>query len=129
LLRYTTRDISLSEEGDMELDQTGDLELSTPTETVQQAAMSRIKTNNPDWFRFPRIGADLEDLFGEDNDWSTAQDAEVKAENALTIDGRFSDNDVNVDPVPTAPGILELFIFINTGAEEILAGKYPIELR
>lgn len=48
-----------------------DLQLCADTEMVKQAVISRAKTQNPDWFHFPRIGMSLEDFLGMPNTQET----------------------------------------------------------
>lgn len=126
---YSQRDVSFSMEGDIELTEDGDFKLATPMETIKQDIFNRINTNNPDWFRYPHIGANLEDIFGKDNKFETAEEAINKAEKALTHDDRFNEGDINVDAVPTGADTIELFVFINTGIREELVTRYPIRLR
>lgn len=125
---YNERDIKFDRDGDMELED-GDFKLATPKETVTQDIFNRVMTNNPDWYRYPNIAANLEDIFGMDNTFETGQEAINKVENALTKDGRFNSGDLNIDAVPTGKDKLEIFIFINTGEQEELIMKYPIRLR
>ena len=125
---YNERDIKFDRNGDMELED-GDFKLATPKETVTQDIFNRVMTNNPDWYRYPDIAANLEDIFGMDNTFETGQEAINKVETALTKDGRFNSGDLNIDAVPTGKDKLEIFIFINTGEQEELVMKYPIRLR
>ena len=125
---YNERDIKFDRDGDMELED-GDFKLATPKETVTQDTFNRVMTNNPDWYRYPDIAANLEDVFGKDNTFDTGQEAINKVETALTKDGRFNSGDLNIDAVPTGKDKLEIFIFINTGEQEELVMKYPIRLR
>ena len=125
---YNERDIKFDRDGDVELED-GDFKLATPKETVTQDIFNRVMTNNPDWYRYPDIAANLEDIFGMDNTFETGQEAINKVETALTKDGRFNSGDLNIDAVPTGKDKLEIFIFINTGEQEELVMKYPIRLR
>ena len=125
---YNKRDIKFSEEGDIVLED-GDFKLATPKETATQDITNRVKTNDPNWFRYPDIAANLEDMFGKDNTFETAQEAVNKVEKSLTKDGRFSSGDLNIDIVPTDKDKLELFIFIKLGSTEELVARYPIRLR
>lgn len=125
---YNERDIRFSEEGDIVLENS-DFKLATPKETATQDVINRVKTNDPDWYRYPNIAANLEDIFGKDNTFETGQEAIDKVERALTKDGRFSSGDLNIDIIPTEEDTLELFVFVKLGSTEELVARYPIRLR
>ena len=124
---YNKRDLKFSTEGDLEINN-GDLELATPQETINQDILNRLKSNNPEWYRYPNIPANLEDIFGLDNTFQTAEIARKKIKKALTNDNRINEGDLRIQIVPTSSSTQEVFIFVNTGIEEELIAKHSIRL-
>jgi len=124
--KYKHRDIVWSEEGDVVL-KNGDFELSTPMQCVKQDAYNRIKTSNPDWYRH-NIGADLEDLFGKNNNAITAQEGIEKITKSLLKNNRFDIGDITIDAVPVSKEQIDFFIFIDVGSYKPLIIKHEVEL-
>lgn len=114
-------------DGDLKIDD-GDLKLTNTLQTKMQEVMNRCKTNNPDWFRHYEVGADLEDIRGMRQAEETANLGANKILDALTHDGKFAAEDVEIEPVPTSMEELTYFIFINVGKTEPLVVEYTIEL-
>lgn len=72
-----------------------------------QLIKSRLNTENPDWYFYPQVGADLTDLIGERNSPQTAQRGKELILRALTYDGAFKLEDLSVEVIPVGPS--ELF--------------------
>jgi len=104
-------DLLFSDDGDLVI-QNGDLALtSNGAQEKQQMIMCRVRTNNPDWFHHPYIGADLDDLYGEPCTRETAQKGIEQITKALTSDGYISRDNLIVEAVP---GYKEINFFIYT---------------
>ena len=124
----TRVDITISQEGDLQLGQSKladdgtplldknnnivrDIRLGTERQAITQGVICRIKTQAPDWYTYPHLGANLEDFFGEPNTPETATEMATQITNILTYDNfiRYSDLDVHVIPVNQT----ELVFYIN----------------
>ena len=68
-----------------------------------QLMKSRLTTENPDWYFYPEVGADLTDLIGKPNNMKTAQEGIEMILRALTYDNAFNANDLKVEAVPVGP--------------------------
>lgn len=87
-----------------------DIEMVYGEGSELQLIKSRLNTENPDWYFYPQVGADLTDLIGENNSPQTALVGESAILRALTYDGAFSAEDLTVSGIPVGPG--ELFFDI-----------------
>ncbi|MEW6769997.1 MAG: hypothetical protein AB1330_01205 [Bacillota bacterium] len=82
-----------------------------------QMAMCRIRTDAPDWFHHPSLGASLGDLYGEPNTQETASLGMARIKEALCFDGYFSPHEVSVEAVPDFDGV-HFFVHIVSEDEE-----------
>lgn len=111
-------DLLLSSDGDLVVAD-GALSLTpTPAQEKSQMVMSRVKTSNPDWFHHPRIGADLEELYGEPCTRETAQKGIDQITTSLTYDGYFLPSQVQVEAVPHNDSIDYFISVIDSDTKE-----------
>lgn len=68
-----------------------------------QLIKSRLATENPDWYFYSTVGADLTDLIGEPNNQRTAQKGVEQILNALTYDNAFNEEDLTIEAIPVGP--------------------------
>lgn len=69
----------------------------------------RVLTNNQDHLLWP-LGANLEDLIGQPNTAATGALGEASIVKALTYDGRFGQNAVQVSGVPISANEIEFAV-------------------
>lgn len=63
---------------------------------------NRLKTENPDWYLHPTIGADLSDIIGEPNTKEVGDRGAQLIKRALTYDGYYKQQEVQVRAVPVS---------------------------
>jgi len=80
-----------------------DIEVVYGEESELQLIKSRLTTENPDWYFYPEIGADLTDLIGQPNNMRTAKRGIELIERALTYDGAFKSADLSIEGIPVGP--------------------------
>lgn len=68
-----------------------------------QLIKSRLSTENPDWYFYSEVGADLTDLIGQPNNRRTAQKGTEQILRALTYDNAFAEKDLTIEAVPVGP--------------------------
>ena len=68
-----------------------------------QLIKSRLQTDNPDWYFYKQVGADLSDLIGQPNSPSTANAGKAMILRALTYDKAFAEEDLRIEAVPVGP--------------------------
>lgn len=72
---------------------------SDKSDLVRQIVMNRVRTMKPDWF-YDHVGADLEQLLGEDNTKATAEKGVALIKDAIIYDGFLEEQDVWINPSP-----------------------------
>lgn len=115
------------QEGDIVFE-SGQISSSNYKETIKQIIESRLKTNNPDWFRHFLIGGDLEDLRGLDNTKVTAQKGVEKINRCLTYDGFIKEEELEIKAVPTSNHEITFFILVHLEFNENLTVVFPIDI-
>jgi hypothetical protein len=99
-LAYKLRDIRTDSNGDLTVDATGDLQLSTPKESVEQMMEFRLRTNAHEFPIHPFIGADLIQFVGKPNTQRTGDKISMRVLEALTTNGFLPAGAVAVDVIP-----------------------------
>lgn len=122
-----SKDIQDTGEGDV-LIENGDLRVASIKQSIKQNIDKRLQTNNPDWFRHFEIGADIEDLKGEDNTKQTARIGEEKIKRALTHDNMIDEGKLNVRGVPTNSYEITFYIMVDIGINETLTVVFPVDI-
>lgn len=85
----------------------------TNTDWYKQMFYSRLMTQNPDWYHWPNIGANLEDLIGEQNNETNANIGANYIKAAISQYGLLNASDITVKAVPASQN--EVVYFIKTG--------------
>lgn len=119
-------DIEINDEGDWELDDSGDFSLVVGTDVLRDDVHIRVMTEAPGWSFAPNMGANLEDLIGEPNTRKTGERGRRSIISSLTWDSRIPAQDLDVIMVPVENGIeYHIFIETNQGEEKL---KYSLDL-
>lgn len=95
-------DVHVDTDGDLIADDSGDLEMATPLQTVQQDVAFRARTGHFDYSPDPYIGANLPSYKSKPNTKRTGDYMKADLFEALTKDGRFNRNTIVVDCVPVS---------------------------
>ncbi len=92
-------DLAITPPGDLIPNWAGGLTINQGIPLDMSDINYRMLTNNPDQQQWP-IGANLLDLVGMPNNQQTGYLGETSISQALTVDGRFSSQNVSVDAIP-----------------------------
>ena len=93
----------------------------------KESILARLRTNNPEWYHHPSIGADIDTMVGEPNTLAVAQATTKKIVSCLTYDGFISPSSLVVTPIPISATQIIYHIALLTRARISLVVK--IELR
>ena len=110
--RYAVTDLSLSEDGDLILEN-GDLGLVAGSAMIAQGTRNRIRSVHKDWF-YDKIGATLEQLLGRPNTKETGDEGVNLLTKALTVDGFIDNADLYIKSTPISGTRIVYFVFINS---------------
>lgn len=105
-------DLAFSLDGDLELDETGDLALAKGDECLIDDINISVKTQKGDSVVAPELGADLEDLIGHQNTKDIAHEGASRIMGELISKGIANPGEVEVIPIPIGQTIL-YYVFIN----------------
>lgn len=94
---------------------------------LAQIIMNRVKTMKPDWF-YDHVGADLEQLLGEDNTEDTANKGIELINNALCGDGFLEEENVWIKPSPVDIYTIVYLLAVRVSDLEQLMFKINIAL-
>ena len=101
-------DIAMSLDGDLLVDQTGDLRIINGEEWFKREINKIVKTDNPEWETHPNIGASLSKFIGKINSRSTAKDIEHSIRTG--VGEQFPEWALDVRVVPTSKDSVRVFI-------------------
>lgn len=110
-------DLALTGDGDLMLNESGDLALVEGPSFVVQSVYNRIKSVTVDWF-YDNIGADLIDFLGYPNTRDTAKCIEARLISTLTAGGLLDTDSIFVKVVPVSRTTLSAFVFIKLTEDE-----------
>lgn len=80
-----------------------DISVIYEEESELQLIKNRLTTENPDWYFYPEVGADLTDLIGLPNNLKTAEKGKQLILKALTYDEAFDADDLSIEGIPVGP--------------------------
>lgn len=127
--RYNKTDLDLSKDGDLTIDETGDLALSFDEDCAKDDISVRLLTQNPDWYDYPSIGADLDEMIGEPNDRKTAEEIIKRIRACLTMYNLIPASDLDVVAIPVSQDEVLFYIAITSVGRKInTAIKFNYEL-
>lgn len=110
-MAYQFRDVYMSS-GDLAVDATGDLKLSTPKEDLEQMIEFRLRTNALEFVPSPYIGADLRRFVGNPNTERTGHYITEAIIRCLTQDNFMKPTELAVEVVPISYSSVMAVIFI-----------------
>lgn len=67
-----------------------------------QLIQTRLKTDNPDWILYTRVGASLSDFIGRQNTATTGKEIEDRVLNTLIRNNSFNKDELSVKLIPTS---------------------------
>lgn len=92
---------------------TKDMSYVIGREAWKQIIMNRLRTDAPDWYHHPRMGANMTDLIGEPNSRETADIGAQYIMDALTYYGLFQITQINIRPVPINNQEIVFYVSVN----------------
>lgn len=120
MLREGT-DLMLTHDGDLYLDERGDLATVSGDNFIVQSVYNRLRSVTVGWF-YDHVGADLEDFIGKPNTRETADVMARQVLAALTADGLVGEEDLFIKPVPLDRSVVALFVFVRLAGSDKPAG-------
>ena len=108
-------DMYFTETGDIRVDANGDIAITdTSYRNLGQQAHIRAMTQVGDWLTYPRLGADLDRLYGMPQSEATGNFGKALIESALSRESTFAALNYTVNAVPTGPQSIRFDITIRT---------------
>lgn len=120
-------DLEFDDDGDLLVDDTGDLKLASAARTVIQDVEFRVRTDHLDFAPSPMMGANLSSILGRKNTLQTGEMAKEQVYYSLVRDNRFPRNALFVDAVPFGPTSLAVFVFVQDYIEGMSAQRNPYD--
>lgn len=112
---YIMSDFYFTENGDIRIAPNGDIALTETTyRNLGQQAHIRTMTDIGDYVLYPRLGADLTQLFGMPQSQKTGEFGAKLIESALARENVFAGETIRVKSVPTGPQTIRFDVFIVT---------------
>ena len=105
-------DIMLSYDGDLVLDETGDLKLTSGFDWITRELNKRIRTINPEWKRYPTIGANVETFIGRPLTRSVLAEMKKQIEDSVEKWGLQDPGIIEVRLVPVNYDSVAIYIFL-----------------
>lgn len=121
-------DVALSYDGDLILDDNGDLQTISGIEWFKREVNKIIRTRLREWRSEPDIGMDTEDFTGRINSRETAVDIKRRILEALTIDNFQSPGQFDIQVVPVSSNEISIFITYNIMGESYSVSKLLFNL-
>jgi hypothetical protein len=112
-------DLEVDSEGDLVVGSNGDISLATPSRTLQQDFLFRLKTSHQDYTPDPFVGANLRSFQGEPNVERTGLAITENVYISLTRDGSISPQLLFVDTVPVAINTVAIMVLYTGGVEGV----------
>ena len=114
-------DVAMTIDGDLRINDNGDLELIDGFDNLSVQTNKRVRTNNPTWRKHPTSGASLHDFIGMPNTRETSSEIMKRILNTLNVDGiaypgRFS---VQIVPVDVDTLIITIYFDLAGSRSEI----------
>lgn len=88
-------------------------------DTLKQIIYCRLKTQAPDWFFYPELGANLEDLIGELNTRENGAIGEGLIRSALMYDNFLTSEQIEVRAMPVNKDEMMIFLTVTTDDDTI----------
>ncbi len=123
---YDRRDIKVTTTGDLVVDDTGDLTLSSPQQSFTQMLDMRVKTSALEMSMSPYFGCNLRKYLGKPNSKAVGDKIEQSIRYGLTNDGFIAPEDLTVDVVPVSLEKMAALIRVN---QTIINDDFVIEKR
>ena len=112
---YDSVDFFWSDEGDYDLDETGDIRTTAydPLRSVRQGIYNRVKCDKHDWQYQKGIGASLSRFVGQPNTSATGMSIKSAVISALGYHGYIDIGDVNVRVVPISATMVVVRVVVS----------------
>lgn len=96
-----------------------DMDIVYSDERNLQLISTRFRTDQPDWYLYPNLGANISELAGELNSEDTALKGRNMIMNSITQDNAFDESDITIMPIPVS--INEILYDIRIMSEEAVS--------
>lgn len=122
-------DIAMSLDGDLMLDDRGDLALVDGFEWLTREVNKRIRTNNPDWRYHSDVGASLEFFIGLLNTEATSRRIRSAIDRSLAIDNIGFPGSWDIQIFPIGADTLSIIINLSLAGVPIMISRLIYDYR
>jgi len=97
---YALQDIEVTDDGDIVIDEFGEIKIASPLRTVAQAIDWVLLTNKGELVAEPSFGANIQSFYGDSNIGTTHQFMEASIIQELGMQGLVEIESTDIDVVP-----------------------------
>jgi hypothetical protein len=112
-------DIGMTLDGDLMVDDSGDLRLVEGFDWLSREVGKRIRTDNPSWVGHPSIGVGMSDFQGHPNMPDTAKSLRKRIKYVLQQDNISYPGEFNVRIVPIRSDGIMIFIYLDLAGSRV----------
>lgn len=105
-----------------------DFALTQDHQAAEQDLRNRLRSQKGEWRSHPELGADLELLEGEPNTRETGERGVEQIHEALTYDGRFLSEDLEIRAVPTSIEQIDFYTILDSEDDEPIIVRQPLNI-
>jgi hypothetical protein len=121
-------DLFFTDDGDLQVDAHGDIDMCYGVEVVKDDVFIRLETNAPEFYYHPLLGATFEDLIGQPNTPATGADGESRIREALTYDGYIIDGELTIYTIPVNQQSIMYYVSIISEEDKDIVIPYVVNL-
>lgn len=113
-------DLAITDDGDLRLSNNGDFAVTDHRYgAILQEIFSRVRTELGDFVLYPWFGSNIYKIWGLPNDPKTGSIGSSHLLSAITHDGKLSQAQVSVKPIPTSPFTIRFDIDIRFSRDQM----------
>lgn len=105
-------DIKMSDDGDLVISN-GDLDTVSGLDWLALEINKVCQTNNPEWYSYPNIGADIENFAGQPNTRNICRSLELQITDAISAQKIHFPGVLNVRCVPIDQNTVNIYITVD----------------
>lgn len=113
-------DLAMTADGDLEIDDFGDLSVHYGSEVIADDVLIRVNTNQSEMYYHQWLGASLEDLVGSPNTQKTGELGRERIISSILQDSNVYASDLDVFTMPFSESQIVYYITISDSDEDIV---------
>ena len=129
----SAKDIALTVDGDLVLDDTGDFATINGVAVLQQEVLFRLRTTLGDYLYQMQCGTELSSLIGKPNSQETANKGEETIRRSLTHDGLLDDSTLEIISFPLNNSTISYVLLIDASSygfteQDVISLEFSVDL-